>query len=355
MKKVFALFLLSVLLTACGGVSGEEDSESATTAPKPEITVLTTEISSVEREIFEEFTKKTGYPVRIRPIAPSSSTTLLQQNLNNADFVWTYDIPSLEQAKKERALRVINSDSLRRHIPADSRDPENQWFGIAKSIWLIAAHRQRVDKKELLTYKDPANSKFSGRVVLSDSSLQAYHEMLAVLIAERGETKVFRWANQVQQNAVVNFYPSSTESLLDAISEGRGDLTFVESHRLAQSLTQKAQPDIQLIFPSQEQGGTIPQLWAGAVLKNSSHPEAAQKLLEFLVSKSAQKAFTEKGFWFPIRGDVAPAEVLENWGYFSIRFVEWSELGAYEDKANELMESMQQQRAVERSLKKLPE
>ncbi len=354
MNKVFSLFLLSGLLTACNGVGERKYSEGVETTPKPELTVLVSEISSVERGIFEEFTQLTGHPIRIRPIAPSSSTALLQQNLSNADFVWTYDIPSLEQAKRERALRTISSDSLRRYIPADSRDPENQWFGIAKSIWLIAAHRERVDKDELLTYKDPANSKFSGRVVLSDSSLQAYHELLAVLIAEQGETKVFRWANQIQRNAVVNFYPSSTAALLDAISAGKGDLTFVESHRLAQCLNQKARPDIQLIFPSQEQGGTVPQLWAGAVLKNSSHPEAGQQLLEFLISKPAQEIFTKKGFWFPIRGDVPPARSLNSLGYFSIRFVEWDELGAYEAKADELMQSMQQQREVERSLKKLP-
>lgn len=348
MQKNLAYLCLFILLTACGA-SPEGDQEETTESVQSSVTLtlLAPEVSPFEEALFGQFTRRTGIEVRVRPVLPAASRSILTENATDADLVWTSDIVSLEKARQAQSLLRVRSDSLRRHIPADSRDKDDHWFGFAKSIWLIVTHRNLTAPPQ--DYAALKDSTWAKHVLLIDSSFTDYHPLLTTLIAQYGQTEGYRWADCVQENATTDF-PEDLSTLLDILVRSPKKVALAQSHSLALALDSNASfmDALQLVFPNQGVGGAMPQLRAAGVLKSSQHPEEAQALLEFLISEQAQEYLTRQGHWYPIRADIPPSDLLQSWGEFEVRVVEWAELEFYQEKAHQVIESV-------KSLKRIKE
>ena len=343
MKSFIFPTVILLLLGACGKESATEATPGERESPAV-LTVVATEISAAERKLFDAFSRTTGVELRVRPVLPAASQSLLSEQVADADLIWTSDIPMLERAKQREALLPLTSDSLRRHIPADARDNQDQWFGFMKSVWLLATHQGANQVPEC--YETLADSTWIQRVLLTDSSFTDYRPLLAVLIAQHGQAQGYRWAKQVQKNAVPQFIPD-LETLLSTLQTHPDWVALLQSHRLAEHLTHQKAGFLELTFPNQGYGGTIPQLRAGAVLRSTRHPEIAQQFLEFFISESSQRHLTTEGYWYPVRADTPPAALLRDWGEFEVRVMDWKELGVYQKKAHEVMESVRTFRQID--------
>ena len=71
-----------------------------------------------------------------------------------------------------------------------------------------------------------------------------------------------------------------------------------------------------MLFPNQGDRGTHVNISGAAVLKFSKNKENAVKLLEYLVSDTAQKIYAEQNFEYPVKASVPTSPIVKAWGSF---------------------------------------
>ncbi len=81
-----------------------------------------------------------------------------------ADVVLTVDIARLSQVVDAGVTQPVDDPTLTANIPAEFRDPGNQWFGLTTRARIVYASRDRVKDGEVTTYEDLADPKWKGRI-----------------------------------------------------------------------------------------------------------------------------------------------------------------------------------------------
>ena len=75
-----------------------------------------------------------------------------------------------------------------------------------------------------------------------------------------------------------------------------------------------------------------------ALLSTSKNVNAAVSLIEFLVSKDAQRFYADSNFEYPVRADVAPSELLTSFGKFKADSINLDQLGELNSAAVKIMD-----------------
>jgi iron(III) transport system substrate-binding protein len=146
---------------------------------------------------------------------------------------------------------------------------------------------------------------------------------MASVLAALGEYEAEKWAKAM----VANFAKrpqGNDRAQVKAIHEGECELALINNYyygklKFSEDPEQRKWAEsVRLVFPNQAEGdrGAHVNISGGGVAKYSSNKEEAQKLLEFLTSKKAQKLYGEINFEYPANLKIEPGEELQSWGSF---------------------------------------
>jgi iron(III) transport system substrate-binding protein len=276
--------------------------------------------------IYESFTKKTGIKVNlVEADADKLIERIKSEGANSpADVIITVDAGRLARAQEAGILQSVNSRILNAAVPSNLRDPNGQWFALAKRARVIMYNKDKVRPSELSTYEDLANSKWKGRLI-SRTSTHVYNQSLTgAILAVHGEKKTEEWARAL----VANFARSpegNDTAQIRAIASGAADLTFVNTYYLPR-LAKSDKPEdkavaakIGVFFPNQGAGdrGVHINISGGAVVKTAPNRSAAIQFLEHLVSRESQEIFAKSNNEYPVLAGVATDSVLASYGDLS--------------------------------------
>lgn len=276
--------------------------------------------------IYESFTKKTGIKVNlVEADADKLIERIKSEGANSpADVIITADAGRLARAQEAGILQSVNSRILNAAVPSNLRDPNGQWFALAKRARVIMYNKDKVRPSELSTYEDLANSKWKGRLI-SRTSTHVYNQSLTgAILAVHGEKKTEEWARAL----VANFARSpegNDTAQIRAIASGAADLTFVNTYYLPR-LAKSDKPEdkavaakIGVFFPNQGAGdrGVHINISGGAVVKTAPNRSAAIQFLEHLVSRESQEIFAKSNNEYPVLAGVATDSVLASYGDLS--------------------------------------
>lgn len=273
--------------------------------------------------IYDSFTKKTGIKVNlVEADADKLIERIKSEGANSpADVIITVDAGRLARAQEAGILQSVNSRVLNAAVPSNLRDPNGQWFALAKRARVILYNKDKVRPSELSTYEDLANSKWKGRLI-ARSSTHVYNQSLTgAVLAAQGEKKTEEWA----RGLVANFARSpegNDTAQIRAIASGVADLTFVNTYYLPR-LAKSDKPEdkaiaakIGVFFPNQGAGdrGVHVNISGGAVVKTAPNRDAAIQFLEHLVSRESQEIFAKSNHEYPVLAGVAVDSVLASYG-----------------------------------------
>ena len=103
---------------------------------------------------------------------------------------------------------------------------------------------------------------------------------------------------------------------------------------------QKDTPDLKLaiFWPNQDSSGVHINVSGAGVTRYAKHPEAAQKLLEWLSSEEAQGDFAGLNMEYPVNPKVAPDATVAAWGSFKADELNVNEAGRLQTAAIRLMD-----------------
>ncbi len=266
---------------------------------------------------FEDFTKKTGVAVTF-PIKGEKSegyeAIKAEGPDTRADIIITNNVANLADLAKRRLLSPVESRAFAANVPAYLRDPELRWVGLTARTRAIMYSKERVKRSELSTYAALGKSKWKGRLCLRTGTSPYNTFMLGTWIARMGEAAT---------ETIVKAWLANDPQILDgdtaqlkAIATGRCDVAVAHTYYLARILANDPAFPVAVFWPDQKGAGVNVGVAGAGVTAHAKHRADAVRLLEFLTSAEAQKAFADANFEFPVNPRTRPHPILAAWGPF---------------------------------------
>jgi iron(III) transport system substrate-binding protein len=299
---VLVLVSAALGLTACAGGSDEDT-----------IQVYSARHYDLETA-FEEFNAETGIKVEFlfgedaelrERIAAEGEDTV-------ADAYITVDAGNLAAAAEQGIFRPVESTELEDAVPANLRDPEGRWFGLAKRVRTIAYSTERVEESELSTYEALTDPTWQGRLCLRTAQDSYTQSLVASMIAARGEEETQDIVRGWVENGEIF---SNDVEIIDNIASGRCDVGIVNHYYLARELREDPDLPVGLFWADQEEDGVHVNISGGGVTADADNPEDATRLLEWLAT-DGQQTLVGENLEYPVNPDVDPDPLLQELGDF---------------------------------------
>ena len=332
-------FTISVNLSAGGQSEADSDSSSGS-GNAGEVNVYSHRHYEIDKQLFAEFTEKTGIKVNV---VNADSDELIQRlktegELSPADLLITADVARLVRAQNEGLLQAIDNQTLKERIPAYLRSPNDYWFGMTKRARVIVYNTERVDPDHLSTYEELTSEKWRNKIAIRSSANIYNQSLLASLIANLGADQAEEWAKGIMQN-MARSPQGNDRDQMKAVAAGQADIAMVNTYYVGRMFNSDDPDEVEVaqqmgvFFPNQEGRGSHINISGGGVTAHAPHKANAEKLLEFLTSDSSQRLFAQANYEYPVVPGVSEAEIVKSWGEFKEDRLNLSELGKLNSQA----------------------
>lgn len=243
------------------------------------------------RPILDAFEAKSGAKVE-GVFMDQGLVNRLESRPTEADVVITKDAELLALAKQRGLLATIGSPSIKAQIPAEFRDPDDQFFVDAYRARVIFYSKARVKPAELSSYEDLASPKWKGRICIRSGSHDYNLALFGQFLVSYGEAKARAVISGIAANLARQPKGNDREQA-KGIFEGKCDIALMNTYyhpMMAANPEQKAWADaVGVYFPSQAGKGTFIMRSAAALTKASANRDLGLALLEYMASKEGQQ------------------------------------------------------------------
>lgn len=299
-------------------VAGEAAAEKANSAADvKELIVYSSRKEHLIKPLFDLYQKESGVKIRyITDKAPPLMARLKAEGKNTpADIFMAVDAGNLWQAAEQGLLQAIQSETLGQNVPAHLRDEQNRWFGLSVRARTIVYSTERVDPKALKSYEALGDSMWKGRLCLRTSKKVYNQSLVAAMMARLGKEKTSEVIKAWVGNLATPVFANDTK-LMEAIIAGQCDVGIVNTYYFGRLQDGNPELPLKLFWPNQQDRGVHINISGAGVVKNAKHPEAAQKLLEWLSSEKAQKEFAGLNKEYPVNPEIKAIDQVLFWGQF---------------------------------------
>ena len=328
MKKITGILLLLAVLFSC-------KSEK-----KQEVNVYTHRHYKSDRDLFAQFEKNTG--IKVNVVTANADELIHKMTIEGeqspADVLITVDAGRLVLAKNKELLQPITSTFLDSIIPAHLKDTNNNWFALTKRARIVVYSKDRVNPKELSTYRALTDDKWKKKILIRSSGNIYNQSLLASIIANEGQENATAWAMGIVKN-MARSPKGNDRDQVKAVVGGEGDIAVVNTYYIGKLLKSKNPKEVKagkgvgIFFPNQNERGTHINISGAGVAKYSPNKENAIKFIEFLASKESQEVFAKANYEYPVNTKAKASELLQSWGTFKEDSLPLSKLGKNNKKA----------------------
>jgi iron(III) transport system substrate-binding protein len=330
------VFRLSTLALALTG--------AALPALSQEVNVYSHRQPELIQPLINAFTAQSGITVNIAFVDKGMVERLVAEgNRTPADLVLTVDIARLSEVVNAGVTQPVDSAVLQANIPAQYRDPGNQWFGLTSRARIIYASKDRVAEGDVTTYEDLADQRWTGRICTRSGTHDYNLALLGAVIAHDGEPAAKAWAEGVQAN-LARKPAGGDRDQVKAIWAGECDISLGNTYYMGEMLADPEQAEwansVRILFPTFVEGGTHMNISGMAMTKAAPNHDAALKLMEFLSSDAAQKIYAETNHEFPVKPGVPVSALVASWGSFTPDTLPLIDIAAQRPVALKIMEEI---------------
>jgi iron(III) transport system substrate-binding protein len=289
------------LLAGCGTASGT-DSQS--------ITLYNGQHEQTADALVNAFEKATGITVNIRS---DDEDTLADQIVTEgshspADVFYTENSPPLESLQARGLLAKVDPSTLS-HTPARFNSPSDDWVGVSARVSVLIYNPSQISASKLPTeVRQLAEPQYKGKLALAPQETD-FQPIVTAYLRAYGKSATLSWLKAIYANASGHIYPDN-ETIADEVNRGAVAFGIVNQYywyrMQAEIGTANVHAKITHFAPGDP--GYVIDVSGAAVLKSSTHQAAAQRFLEFLVSKQGQSIIADPSksisFEYPIASGV---------------------------------------------------
>jgi len=297
---------------------------------------------NTDRNVFKKFAEETGIKVRLIEAAGISLLERLKRegDKSQADVILLVDAARITEASKKNLLQPIDSVSLKRDVPSDLRDPDNEWFALTRRVRVLVANPKVVDIDKIKDYTDLADPSLKGKVCLRNRKSPYNQSLVANQIVNKGDKATRDWLNGMISNVSQPFFPGDI-AIVRAVAKKKCGVGIVNHYYVARMLAgvngrrdSLLAKRVNVLTPNPAHVN----ISAGGVAKYSRNKSEAIKLLEFLASPRGSQGIADPTFEHPLK-EVNQNPIVQNFGGFTPDSVSIKQLGDFNSDAIKLMKS----------------
>lgn len=287
-----------------------------------EVNLYSARKENLIKPLLDQFTEASGITVNMVTGDASALIKRLEAEGRNtpADLLLTTDAGRLHTAYRKHLLQAIKSDKIIKQVPQHLFGKENHWVGLSQRSRVIVYSNERVKAEELSTYEDLADPKWKGKICVRSSDNIYNQSLLASMIAHSGTEKAEIWAKAIVAN--MGRTPKGNDrAQVTAVAIGECDVAIVNNYyvgnmiRSAKDEERDMVSKINVFYPNQDDRGSHMNVSGIGITKHSQNTEAAQQLVEFLTSDTAQQWYADKNNEYPVREGIPVSDTVAAWGY----------------------------------------
>jgi iron(III) transport system substrate-binding protein len=296
------LVISSIVLVGC----------HAEPAKPKEVIVYTALDEEFSQSIFEEFTRTTGIVVRPKYDTESTKTVGLTQAIlaererPRCDLFWNNEILNTLRLEREGLLRAYASPAAKEY-PASARSPQGNWHGFAaRARVLIVNTNQLSEARRPKSIQDLIDPQWYESVGIAKPLFGTTATHAACLAAVWGEEKTHEFFKAVKRNTRIM---SGNKQVAQAVASGELAFGLTDTDDALAEIA--AGMPVAIVYPDQAEGevGTLFIPNTLALVRGSEHPEAAEKLLNWLLSSDVEKQLANgPSGQIPLREGVAASD-----------------------------------------------
>jgi iron(III) transport system substrate-binding protein len=303
-----AALALVLAAAACGG---EDDQAEVAPAGAAAVVVYSGREEEIVEPLFEQFEQETGIDVEVRygDSAELAATIAEEGDASPADVFFAQDAGSLGAVAAEGLLAQLPQATLDRVEPR-FRDPDGRWVGTSGRVRVLAYNTDALSEADLpesvLELTEPA---WKSKVGLppTNASFQAFVSAMRIT---QGDDETRAWLEGIAANEP-KLYENNI-GVLEAIATGEIELGLVNHYYLY--LLKEEQPEAPVAnhYLGGGDPGALVNVAGAGILASAGHVEAAQQLLDFLLSENGQRFYAEAAeeAEYPLIAGIEPREGL---------------------------------------------
>lgn len=294
------------------------------------------------KPVVEAFTSKSGIKVTLHT---GSSTALLNKlkleaARTQADVYISNDAGNLQKGTDLNLFRPLDENMVKA-IPQNYRASDNSWVGLSARARVLVVNKDDASVEFVKSVFDLADPKLAGKLGITHSSNESYIAGVTVYMRSMGEDVVKQWLEGMKKNTEGSVFNKHSK-IVRAVAEGKKSVGLVNHYYIYRHLAKHPDAPIKIVLPDQGKDG-MGVAWnvaGAAITRHAKHPEAASKLMAFMMSEEGQKIFARVNREYPTRSDVqADAQVPPAISY-TVANVPMSDLGKYRNSTLDLIESV---------------
>jgi iron(III) transport system substrate-binding protein len=293
-----------------------------------------------EEQPFKDFAKQNGTDLTIFGGSASELYERIKSegDKTRADMLITVDAANLWRAKEAGLLAPVHSATLEKNVPADVRDPDDEWFGLTQRARTIMRSTERVGPDDVTTYEGLGDPRWKDRLCLRSGTSDYNVSFVADRIAKDGEADTEAMLRRWMANDPKIF--GSDTDVLDAIKDGQCDVGLTNTYYLGRELADDPDFPVAPVWADQNGRGTHVNLSGFGLVKFSKHRDDAVKLMEYLSQPDEQTVFADNNYEYPVAPGVKPAEEIAQFGSYKRDPIDVAAAGEHIDDALKLMEQV---------------
>ena len=263
--------------------------------------------------ILKQFEQQTGIRVLALYDGEAAKTTGLVTRLMaeakqpRCDVFWNNEFAqtiSLAERDLLDPYRSANAES----IPAEYRDPDGLWTGIATRARVIVYNTRFVSAEEVpRSLQELTLPKWKGKLAIANPLFGTTRTHIAALYAVWGAEKSEEWLRSLLDNEVRIVDGNAMVKNLVARADPDASPVLIGLTDTDDVLSGQAEGDpIDFVYPDQDDLGTLVIPTTVCVIKNGPHPEETRQLVDYLVGKNVANLLTKPGTGYrplPANGD----------------------------------------------------
>ena len=336
-RRIANLLLVNVLIGTTVAWSGPSLAEEQL------VNVYTYREPGLIQPLLDRFTKETGVQTQVIFAKEGLEQRIQAEGENSpADVLLATDIARLQEAVATGITQPISSQVLSDRIPANLRDPANNWFGLSMRARVVYAAKDRVDASGL-TYEDLADPRWKGKICIRSGQHNYNNALFAAFIAHHGEAQAEVWLTGLKANLAQKPAGGDRDVAKD-IASGTCEIGIGNTYYVGLMMAdpeKKAWADaIKVVMPVFKDGGTHVNVSGAAVAKHAPHKDNAIKLVEWLSGTEAQRIYASSNYEYPVVKGVAVDPVVAAWGDLEADAISLSDIAAAKKAAAAIVDKI---------------
>ncbi|QIR15541.1 Fe(3+) ABC transporter substrate-binding protein [Shewanella aestuarii] len=269
--------------------------------------------------ILEKFTEDTGIKVNLVFAKDGIAERMAREGrLSPADVVLTSDFSRLMELVDKQLVAPVNNEVINTNIPELYRSPQNDWYALTMRVRNVYSSKERTGKIDI-DYEDLAKPEYKGKICTRSGKHPYNVALVASMIAHHGQAETKTWLEGVKANLARKPQGNDRDQVL-AVKEGMCDVAIGNSYYYGNMMMDQKQKSwaeaVYINFPNQANRGSHINVSGMALAKFAPNKDNAIKLMAFLTSDVAQKAYAEVNMEYPVKADVKPSAMVASWGDF---------------------------------------